>query len=329
MMKKSITILFFIINSLTPAWSANAGFSASQLIFQDGSGWRETTSNICGDSIRVLKAKGRVVLSNGIILDSTIGTVREFIDERLIGAIMPFANTQLPPGWLPCDGRIIMVTSTSNCEFQVLANRIRTTWGPTSNPGSMSGSKFVGRFQLPDLRGQFLRGANTGLSNNPRAVVSSTMSTDRESLADTTNYQRFREPSFSNTITLSVSPQLTQTVGSYQRSGIMEHSSGHNFSPANRFTSASEAPHNHQGPATTNDATYFLYDGLNSNNRRSHDNWGGPNDTQRVYTPNADAASGPTDPTSASHQHTNNIPTLLTAQGQHPSNVGVLFGIRY
>lgn len=327
MMKKSITILFFIVNSLTPAWSANAGFSASELTFNDGSGWKETTSNICGDSIRVLKAKGRVVLSNGIILDSSIGTVREFIDERLIGAIMPFANTQLPPGWLPCDGRIIRVTSTSNCEFQVLANRIRTTWGPTSNPGSMIGSKFVGRFQLPDLRGQFLRGANTGISTNPIAVVTSTMRTDREDLNNTTDYQRFREPSFSNTITLSVPAQNTQTVGSYQRSGIMEHSSGHNFSPANRFTNASNAPHNHQGPAENVTSGYTLYGGLNSNALNDYDSTGGGPET---YTPIGGVATLDSELVSAPHQHTNQTPTLSTgAQGQYPNNVGVLFGIRY
>ena len=328
-MKKRVIILLYITSLITPIWSANSGFSASELTFKDGSGWKETTSTICGDSIRVLQAKGNVILSNGIVLDSTVGTVRSFIDRSLIGAITPFAGTTIPPGWLACDGAIIRVTSTSNCEYQVLANRIQTTWGPADNPGIMVSGKFVGRFKLPDLRGQFLRGANTGLSTNPRAITTATMSTARENLADTTNYGRFRTPAFGTAITISGTAQLTQTVGSYQRSGFTEHSTAHNFTPANSYTNPSNETHTH--PTAILEGGYTLYDGILNDVQNDFDPSYGGGDGTTTYMPLNGTATQASEEIEATHTHTNPAPALAPGPEPHsyPDNVGVLFGIRY
>ena len=68
------------------------------------------------------------------------------------GMIAPFAMTSAPTGWLTCDG-----TAVSRTTYSDLFTAIGTTWG--SGDGSST-------FNLPDLRGAFLRGTGShGTSN--------------------------------------------------------------------------------------------------------------------------------------------------------------------
>jgi microcystin-dependent protein len=60
------------------------------------------------------------------------------------GAIMAFAASSAPTGWLVCDGSAVSRTS-----YAALFAVLSTTWG--AGDGSTT-------FNLPDLRGQFLRG---------------------------------------------------------------------------------------------------------------------------------------------------------------------------
>lgn len=81
-----------------------------------------------------------------------------------IGMIMPYAGAidSVPTGWLPCDGRVLsnqfirdaggLFTIPSNRHFQ-LFQVIKHRWGGVLNDAS--------QFRVPDLRGMFLRGANT------------------------------------------------------------------------------------------------------------------------------------------------------------------------
>ena len=63
------------------------------------------------------------------------------------GAIMAFAGTTAPSGWLKCEGQAVSRTG-----YATLFANIGTTWG--SGDGSTT-------FNLPDLRGVFLRGTGT------------------------------------------------------------------------------------------------------------------------------------------------------------------------
>ena len=63
-----------------------------------------------------------------------------------IGAIMPFAGSKPPAGWMVCDGRRL-----KRDEFVSLFDTIGYTYG--GDPGG-------GEFDLPDLRGRFVRGLN-------------------------------------------------------------------------------------------------------------------------------------------------------------------------
>jgi hypothetical protein len=70
-----------------------------------------------------------------------------------VGAIVPFAGVsgKVPEGWLICDGREISRFKEGGTQFTELFNVIGVTWGV--GDGSTT-------YNLPDLRGMFLRGAN-------------------------------------------------------------------------------------------------------------------------------------------------------------------------
>ena len=80
---------------------------------------------------------------------STYGAwVRLQRDAGLVGSVAAFAMTTPPPGWLKCNGAIINRTNYLN-----LYLAIGETFG--SGDGSTT-------FQLPDLRGEFIRGLDDG-----------------------------------------------------------------------------------------------------------------------------------------------------------------------
>ncbi|WP_296639203.1 phage tail protein [Roseinatronobacter sp.] len=64
------------------------------------------------------------------------------------GALMDFAMVQAPAGWLVCDG-----SEVSRSEFASLFTAIGTVWGAGNGTTT---------FNLPDLRGEFRRGADLG-----------------------------------------------------------------------------------------------------------------------------------------------------------------------
>ena len=72
----------------------------------------------------------------------------------IAGAIIPFAGPadKIPAGWLLCDGRSVSVT-----KYPVLYDAIGFSWG--KGDGSNT-------FNLPDLRGMFLRGVSGDSGND-------------------------------------------------------------------------------------------------------------------------------------------------------------------
>ena len=67
-----------------------------------------------------------------------------------VGTIVPFAgpDTNIPSGWLLCNGAVL--NATSNPQYAQLFAAIGTSWGGSG----------VTSFNVPDLRGMFLRGLN-------------------------------------------------------------------------------------------------------------------------------------------------------------------------
>lgn len=81
------------------------------------------------------------------VQDDSASELKKMKIETLLapGMIMPFAGTTAPTGWLSCDG-----SAVSRTTYATLFSNIGTTWGV--GDGSTT-------FNVPDLRGLFLRGA--------------------------------------------------------------------------------------------------------------------------------------------------------------------------
>ncbi len=78
-----------------------------------------------------------------------------------IGVIMPFAGSvaNIPQGWMLCDG-----SALSSRDYPELYKVISTSWGNGSSDST--GTK---NFNLPDLRGLFLRGVDMGAGKDADA----------------------------------------------------------------------------------------------------------------------------------------------------------------
>lgn len=85
------------------------------------------------------------------------GSLVELVADALAppGSIIAFGGTNIPSGWLLCDGR-----SLGRTNYPRLFNAIATSWGSTN----------ASSFKLPDLRGVFLRGRDGGLGRDPDRI---------------------------------------------------------------------------------------------------------------------------------------------------------------
>ncbi len=70
------------------------------------------------------------------------------------GSIMPFAGNSVPEGWLLCNGSTVDRIG----KYSKLFSAIGEAWGQGDNNST---------FNLPDLRGQFLRGVSGGTNDDP------------------------------------------------------------------------------------------------------------------------------------------------------------------
>ncbi|MFT3768121.1 MAG: phage tail protein [Minicystis sp.] len=74
------------------------------------------------------------------------------------GTIFAFGGATVPAGWMPCDGTLL---DSSKPEYKALYQAIGTAYG---------GNSTSGMFNLPDLRGRFLRGVDNQKGNDPDAA---------------------------------------------------------------------------------------------------------------------------------------------------------------
>jgi len=74
------------------------------------------------------------------------------------GVIFPYGGTTSPSGWLLCDGSAVSQT-TYPALYAALydSTTLKPAWG---NPGG-------GSFNLPDMRGRFLRGRDASIGRDP------------------------------------------------------------------------------------------------------------------------------------------------------------------
>lgn len=74
-----------------------------------------------------------------------------------VGSIQAYAGESLPTGWLECNGALMNVAGSPD-----LFGAIGYAWGGSSGDGV---------FNLPDLRGRFLRGHDNGAGNDPNRLT--------------------------------------------------------------------------------------------------------------------------------------------------------------
>lgn len=128
-----------------------------------------------------------------------------------VGTILPFAGTtdKVPSGFMLCDG-----TSIKKAEYSALFNVIGTAWG-TNDENS---------FNVPDLRGLFLRMQNLGSG---------------------------RDPDFNSRGSISSGGNTNDAVGSYQSSLLGSHNHGGN-------TGWNDRDHTHTwGPAESSNTQIY------------------------------------------------------------------------
>ncbi|MEI7507841.1 MAG: tail fiber protein [Flavobacterium sp.] len=108
------------------------------------------------------------------------------------GIIAPFAGTSAPSGWLACNGAAV-----SRVDYATLFAAIGTTWG--AGDGSVT-------FNVPDLRGTFLRG--TGTNGTYGTAVGQAVGTYA---ADTylNHNHGISDPSHSHSVSSFASPGLS------------------------------------------------------------------------------------------------------------------------
>ncbi len=115
-----------------------------------------TAAKLATDAVETAKIKdGNVTLSKLVAALQTA-----FVPS---GAVLPFAGSTAPTGFLLCDGAAVSRTTYADL-FAVIA----------SKHGSGNGST---TFNLPDYRGRFLRGVDGATGRDPNAGARTAMAT--------------------------------------------------------------------------------------------------------------------------------------------------------
>lgn len=124
------------------------------------------------------------------------------------GMVMHFANSTAPAGWLECDGAAVSRTT-----YAALYSAVGTLYG--SGDGSTT-------FNLPDLRGEFIRGWDHGKgTDSGRTIGSSQLATRVGTIQDSRTVQASTADTQGDTISNSTTYSImntyynTTTSGSY------------------------------------------------------------------------------------------------------------------
>lgn len=131
-----------INNALKALASLSSGAAAPSTTYANQL-WYDTTNN---------QIKKRNEANSGWVIlgtvDDSAGTFQPTAGGLPAGAVQVFAMNTAPSGWLSCDG-----SAVSRTTYSTLFSAISTTYG--TGDGSTT-------FNLPDLRGEFIRGWDAG-----------------------------------------------------------------------------------------------------------------------------------------------------------------------
>lgn len=123
------------------------------------SGSNSDITSISGLTTAISAAQGGTGLTNpgtsgNVLVSNGTGWQSQSIGYPVpAGAVMAFYRQTAPEGWLECDGQIVSATTYPNLAAALNAS---------------------GNFALPDLRGEFIRGADRGRGLDPNRDIGST-----------------------------------------------------------------------------------------------------------------------------------------------------------
>jgi microcystin-dependent protein len=169
-----------------------------------------------------IKASGRIMDATGFVMP--------------VGSIMPYGGTTAPDGWLICDG-----TAVSRTTYADLFTVVGTAFG---------GGDGVTTFNLPDLRGTFLRGRDAGAGRDPDAGGREEMASGG-STGDTVG---------------SVQADAMQRITGYFGGGRIGNTTHYSPFSGGAFTHSSAGS---QGASGANTALRINFDSANSPNART------------------------------------------------------------
>lgn len=129
------------------------------------------------------------------------------------GMVISFAGPldNIPEGWLPCDGRAL-----KSSDFPTLFDRIGTTYG---NGSAGMGAGGGTNFNVPDLRGEFIRGLDRGRGIDANRTIGS--------FQDWTTAR----PTIPFNFSINAAGSHTHSTGIYNFSGLGQFISGPSKSP--------------------------------------------------------------------------------------------------
>jgi microcystin-dependent protein len=177
-----------------------------------------------------------------------LANLKQEIINQLVppGTVVAFAGPagNVPAGWLICDG-----TTYARAQFPALYNAIGIAWG--------AGGFNVENFQVPDLRGEFLRGVSQGTGRDPEAN-SRVRAYDGGNTGDQVgSYQYHQFASHGHGVTLNGGVGGLLAVNLLGASGPGWNDSGDNYSPTG-YGSVAVLPSGGSETRPINASVYYI-----------------------------------------------------------------------
>ena len=126
----------------------SSGNSSGKLEINDAVQIEESLS-VSGDVTMGDSADDQVVVKGKLYTEQQVGDKTVLVSSRLVGEVKVFATPNVPKGYLACDG-----SEQSSTDYPELANALDGIYN--------KGDEQPGKFRLPDLRGEFIRGWSNG-----------------------------------------------------------------------------------------------------------------------------------------------------------------------
>lgn len=215
------------------------------------------------------------------------------------GIVIPFGGTNVPPGWLLCDG-----SAVSRSIYGTLFSAIGSTWG--NGDGSTT-------FHLPDLRGRFIRGVD-GAANRDPDKTSRTAANPGGNTGNNAGSVQDNAHGHNHTSATSTTSDIPNVNHTHGNTGLISHNHGHYIHGNGDHLHGRSDAHFASPPSDGTYGTNQRYD--NDNGRITHgvnSGWGGNHghSTSDISANHRHTSPG----RSAGHTHTSSVSITINNSG--------------